>query len=161
MIDIDWEIIIFIFAVLLSVSLSAGIIMYFENILENNNELNYTTLQENYDKLKLQNNELQDKLLIQETEGELSKLRCVLNLKEEIHNRYNYTDDFKCLNFSEVFKQKARERCNVNAPIVWGALESNTSETHAWNRISLDIDTTYDEWFLERPVYDFKGEWKE
>ena len=121
----------------------------------------YNELQSKYSKLKQQNNKMYNKYIQIVSQQGTGKLNCLSELKEEIYNRYNYTEEFRCLNFSRVFKKEALEKCNITAPIVYGQLEEKDNKSlHAWNRVYLDIDPTFNEWYINREVYNFKGEWK-
>ena len=121
----------------------------------------YNQLNRNYDVLLKSDNELYDKYSVLIKNKGNKKLNQLLNLMDDIHNRYNYTEDFRCLNFSRIMKEEA-EGLGFNNTIVYGQMKDTDNYTsHAWNRFVLDIDSTWGYWDIDREVFDFKGEWIE
>jgi len=125
------------------------------------NTIELRALNSSYNTLKENHYELQDNYVELRVQKGNKKLNQLLNLMDDIHNRYNYTEDFRCLNFSRIMKEEA-EGLGFNNTIVYGQMkDTDNYTTHAWNRFVLDIDSTFNTWDIDRDVFDYHGEWIE
>ena len=125
------------------------------------NTIELRALNSSYNTLKETHYELQDNYVELRVQKGNKKLNQLLNLMDDIHNRYNYTEDFRCLNFSRIMKEEA-EGLGFNNTIVYGQMKDTDNYTsHAWNRFVLDIDSTFNTWDIDRDVFDYHGEWIE
>ena len=125
------------------------------------NTIELRALNSSYNTLKETHYELQDNYVELRVQKGNKKLNQLLNLMDDIHNRYNYTEDFRCLNFSRIMKEEA-EGLGFNNTIVYGQMkDTDNYTTHAWNRFVLDIDSTFNTWDIDRDVFDYHGEWIE
>ena len=125
------------------------------------NTIELRALNSSYNTLKETHYELQDNYVELRVQKGNKKLNQLLNLMDDIHNRYNYTEDFRCLNFSRIMKEEA-EGLGFNNTIVYGQMKDTDNYTsHTWNRFVLDIDPTHNTWDIDRDVFEFKGEWIE
>ena len=121
----------------------------------------YNQLNRNYNVLLKSDNELYDKYSVLIKNKGNTKLNQLITLMNDIHKEYNYTENFRCLNFSRKFKEGA-EKINISAPIVYGELEEGDDFTlHAWNRVYIDFDSAWGYWDIDREVFDYKGDWVE
>ena len=125
------------------------------------NTIELRALNSSYNTLKETHYELQDNYVELRVQKGNKKLNQLLNLMYDIHNRYNYTEDFRCLNFSRIMKEEA-EGLGFKNTIVYGQMKDTDNYTsHTWNRFVLDIDSTFNTWDIDRDVFDYHGEWIE
>jgi hypothetical protein len=120
-------------------------------IIQENEELSikYEKIHTAYTEVLLQNRKYKE-------------MELVLYKLNQVHRNHNYTENFKCLNFSYTLQEELRE-IDINSSVVWGYITEEDKENkqpHAWNKVCIDLDATSNWWWVDRKPYEYKGEWK-